>query len=41
MSIKDALKNEKEFFATHPVYNSYTDRLGIDYLSQSLNRILC
>jgi Dynamin central region len=41
MSIREAIENEKEFFNNHPIYNQYTDRLGVGYLSESMNRILC
>lgn len=40
LSIKQAIENEREFFSTHPVYSPYADKLGIPFLSQSLNTIL-
>lgn len=41
ITIREALENEAKFFATHPTYSSYCDRLGIAYLADSLNKILC
>ena len=41
ISIREALENEAKFFATHPTYSSYSDRLGIPFLADSMNRILC
>lgn len=41
MSIREALKSEKDYFNSHPIYSQHIDRLGIPFLSQSLNRILC
>jgi dynamin 1-like protein len=41
ITIREALENETKFFATHPTYSSYCDRLGIPYLADSLNKILC
>jgi len=41
ISIRDALENEAKFFATHPTYSSYSDRLGIPFLADSMNKILC
>jgi dynamin 1-like protein len=41
MSIKDAIEMEREFFEKHPIYSSYSDKLGIGYLSRSMNKILC
>lgn len=41
MSIRDAIENEREFFSSHPIYTTYTDRLGVGFLSESMNRILC
>lgn len=40
MTIKEAIIFEKDFFGRHPVYSSYSDRLGIPYLSSSMNKIL-
>ena len=40
MTIKQAIHNEHEYFSTHPVYSPYADKLGIPFLSQSLNTIL-
>ena len=36
----DALEKEKEFFTKHPIYKKYSDNLGVDYLTKSLNKIL-
>jgi replication fork clamp-binding protein CrfC len=41
LTIRQALDSERQFFSTHPTYSSYIDRLGIPYLAESLNRILC
>ena len=41
LSIREARENEKQFFATHPIYSSYVDRLGVGYLADSMNQILC
>jgi hypothetical protein len=41
MTIKEAHLNEAEFFEKHPTYSSYSDKLGINYLSKSMNKILC
>lgn len=41
MSIKEAIEVEREFFEKHPIYSSYSDKLGIQYLSRSMNKILC
>lgn len=41
MSIKDAIENERQFFEEHPIYSSHSDKLGVSYLSKSMNRILC
>jgi hypothetical protein len=41
MTIKDAIEFEREFFEKHPIYSSHSDKLGISYLSKSLNKILC
>lgn len=39
-TIKQALENETEYFRTHPSYKPHCERLGIPYLSSSLNKIL-
>ncbi|KAF0984640.1 hypothetical protein FDP41_000539 [Naegleria fowleri] len=39
-SIRDALRDEERFFATHPIYKSISDRMGTKYLAKTLNRIL-
>jgi dynamin 1-like protein len=39
--IREALENESKFFSTHPTYSTYSDRLGIPFLADSLNKILC
>lgn len=41
MTIKEAWEVEREFFEKHPIYGGYSDNLGIQHLSKSLNRILC
>ncbi len=41
LTIRQALENERQFFASHPIYSSYIDRLGIPYLAESMNKILC
>ena len=40
VSIATALENEAEFFSKHASYKMYSDKLGIPYLSRSLNKIL-
>jgi len=40
ISIAQALENEAEFFNTHPVYSQNSSKMGIPYLTRSLNRIL-
>jgi len=40
MSIQEAIENERQFFETHPIYSSHCDKLGVPYLSKSMNRIL-
>lgn len=39
-SIDDALKQERAFFETHPLYSSIKSRCGYAFLAQTLNRIL-
>lgn len=39
-SIQLALKAEKQYFNSHPVYRSISNRLGTEYLSKKLNSIL-
>ena len=41
ISIKEAIAYEKDFFNNHPIYSSHADKLGVGFLSESLNRILC
>ncbi|KAH3765574.1 dynamin GTPase [Pelomyxa schiedti] len=38
--IRQALEDEKKFFASHPIYKSIAKRLGTQHLSFTLNRIL-
>lgn len=38
--IDDALKQERQFFETHPLYSSIKSRCGYPFLAQTLNRIL-
>jgi len=40
ISISEAMANEAEFFNTHPVYSQNSAKMGIPYLTRSLNRIL-
>ncbi|EDR29849.1 dynamin, putative [Entamoeba dispar SAW760] len=40
VSIKTALIKEKEWFSNHPIYSKIADRLGIPYLTKTLNEIL-
>lgn len=40
MSIKQAIANEKSFFANHPVYCQHQATMGIPFLSKQLNVIL-
>jgi len=39
-TIREALKDEEKFFATHPVYRPISSRLGTRFLTRSLNTIL-
>ena len=41
VSIKEAVEGEREFFEKHPIYSSYSEKLGIGHLSRSMNKILC
>ncbi|KAL7720821.1 dynamin [Entamoeba marina] len=38
--IRKALQNEKKYFAEHSTYGAISDRLGIAYLTKTLNMIL-
>lgn len=38
--IKQSLKEEAEFFSSHPIYRSIASRCGTPFLSKTLNRIL-
>lgn len=40
ISIKEILRKESQFFATHASYRSMADRLGTPYLAKMLNTIL-
>ena len=40
MTIQQAIENEKDYFARHPSYAAYSDKIGIPYLTTSLNKIL-
>jgi len=40
ISIKQAIKNEAEFFNTHPSYATNSAKMGIPFLTRSLNKIL-
>lgn len=35
-----AIEKEKDFFARHPIYASYSEKLGVPYLTKSMNKIL-
>jgi len=39
-TIRQALEDEKKFFASHPIYKPISKRLGTQFLSQTLNKIL-
>ena len=38
--IADSLKNEEQFFKTHPAYQAIAHRCGTAYLSKALNKLL-
>jgi dynamin 1-like protein len=38
--IKEAIEIEAEFFNRHPVYSKYSTKMGIPFLTKSLNKIL-
>jgi len=38
--IREALKSEKTYFLNHPLYRGIASRLGTEYLSKLLNRLL-
>ena len=38
--IKVALKEEREFFLTHPAYRTISEQCGYGYLARRMNRIL-
>ena len=40
VTITQALENEKDFFSRHQTYSAYSEKLGISYLTMSLNKIL-
>ncbi len=40
VTISEAIDAEARFFESHPTYSGYSDKLGVPYLSKSLNRIL-
>ncbi len=40
MPIKDAIVIEQEFFSRHPVYAAHSSKMGVPYLTKSLNLIL-
>ena len=40
MTIERAIENEKLFFSKHPIYAPYCEKLGIPYLTRSMNKIL-
>jgi len=37
--IKQSLKEEAEFFSSHPIYRSIASRCGTPFLSKTLNRV--
>jgi len=40
VSILEAIDKEREFFARHPAYSAYSEKLGFPYMTKSLNKIL-
>ena len=40
MSIRDAIDFEAHYFKTHDAYKDMADRMGIPFLSSSLNKVL-
>jgi replication fork clamp-binding protein CrfC len=40
ITIAKAIDNEKDFFGRHAIYSAYSEKLGIPYLTKSLNKIL-
>ena len=40
MTIAQAIEKENDFFSNHSIYAPYSDKLGIPFLSKSLNTIL-
>lgn len=40
VSITDAIKTEAEFFNTHPSYAQHSSKMGVPFLTRSLNKIL-
>jgi len=40
VTIDEAIQREKEYFGKHAKYAAYSDKLGVPYLSTSLNKIL-
>ena len=40
VSIIKAIENEKDFFSRHQTYSAYSEKLGIPYLTKSMNKIL-
>lgn len=39
-SIRDALKDEEKYFSEHPVYRSIANRMGTNFLTKVLNKLL-
>lgn len=39
-SLKDGLKHEQNFFYQSPIYAPFAHRLGVPYLSQTLNTLI-
>jgi dynamin 1-like protein len=40
VTIAEAIEDEKRFFSDHPVYGAHTDKLGVGFMSEQLNKIL-
>jgi len=39
-TIEKALKDEADFFASHPLYRTIANRCGTQFLSKSLNKVI-
>lgn len=40
MTIRTAISNEADWFNSHTVYKDFADKMGVPFLSKSLNTIL-